>query len=233
MLLSLFSIRGVCVPSPVLGLALVLCLIGCNDPDEQVVAEKLRDALDRIDDLESENQRLRNRLAEQMHESTSTNTRIHDPLSEGGAVAYLMVMLIQEFDLHPEKDVVEWYAKAMEWPEIPDRIARAGNAKKAYSGPVSGHRLVLAGGHRKGVFTVAIGEGFERNEFLETLRDYVVITVVGDGQYFGHRSEVLRVTTDGRTIGYVILNSAGQDSVQGAGTASFVPPKVAAQILGE
>jgi len=209
-----------------------ILLPGCDDDaDTEPLHDRLRASEAENQRLREENDRLANQHPPGDHDVAEPSSA--DAVTSGGAVAYTLAMLLQEYDLHPEKDVVSWLAESFEWAELPEHLAKMGNATSAFTGPVLGHRLILGKGDIHGVFTIGAGEGFQRDDFLEAARDYCDIAIVQSSMEFGTLSELAEISAGGRQIGILIINSSTSQHTAGTGSVSFIPRSAAERLLGE
>ena len=81
------------------------------------------------------------------------------------------------------------------------------------------------------VFTIAAGEGFDRKEFLDAAEEYCTIRIVQAATEFGTFSELATVSTGGREIGILVINSSKATTTEGCGSISFMPSGVAQELL--
>jgi hypothetical protein len=142
--------------------------------------------------------------------------------SISSAVADMFVGLVSEINLHPDRNVVELFAKGFGWKETSLEINAMLNAKRGFSGKVAGQILLLGSDGTNDIFSIAIGNNFDQKIFHGRLGETLTLKPVASDTSMGQRMDIYRIFDGPKYLGLLTVTYGVVEAVRGTGTVGFI-----------
>ena len=143
--------------------------------------------------------------------------------------ADLLVGLIADVMLHPERNAISTSAKAFHWKPLTPDLAAAGNAKVGYTVRYRGKVILVGGDGTNDILSVGLGDAFNESEVRAHFQGVALLKKLASDDQMGSRTDVYRLTDQGKAIGVLVLTYGIAPATRGAGSAGFMSAARAAR----